>query len=1759
MKKKIWGVLLSVAVLVTTVNFPTTAGAEENKGGADASGIVVKVSDDMNGSNANESDEIQTVQISAQNQSNMDAVVRIFLLNEDKETADTEVEIPNLCDKDQITDETVQTEMAETLKSALTLESGTNSALDAQWIEKKDDSGNVTAKYLEAALPAGAATAFDMKLMYRTDEENYTKKTIVQAKAFVEDQDVTQASDQEDEDNETEVVWEVVKMEEESEAEEESEKSEGTAGEEVKANRTAEKSASGEVSTQAEETESEESTISSVHTVRSADYTVEQIKAIRKFMEEHPEYFLLDTTGMSNESADWTGTIYFNLTNDSADNFIANAGRIEGTGIAYWDLTNYKDTDELVLLSVNNWSTANSSDYNKTNTYVVSNLKGKLYQQTGTFVSDSGGDEGRTYYTIAEVIFEQSSLSAKTVYFDNTNVQNISEPYIKITDGAGETQIIKMELCYNQENIYSYQFADYVLPGTSFQFTDAEGNNAIPTPAVTTVSTKTPCYNGTEWVEYKPEASTVRIYVKHMFIDKGGAVVVFTKDGQDTGKTIEIGTANGTFTFDFAEDTYNGFYIRQKDNGETGNTTEIKEENEIREAVNTYGFYIMATVGDWINTNTKRTLTFGEYSSLADSSLNIPKGTFQKDPEIYYVQSTFYDYYSDEELKGNNRKNLSGNFDHTNGSADKIQARTFDSAISNYFAGTSLASGTNQSPLYFGEFTQATTNWLTNFVWQNNNGEPNRVGGLAGARQGLVNSELVDDQLVMGTENIVAPFFSKSFLRGNNSTNSELGYVFPDVQFPFVKNEEGYWEFDSYNSDQTLRMKQDDSGAYFLDRVGAENEVKGYTSIAATEKSNFFPFNDHAESENPKKLNYAFGLRLDIPFYMTSDGTVKVTDSSGQTKSENIVFNFSGDDDVWVFIDGKLILDIGGQHGAVDGKIDFAKCIATTTTTQDSEKSFDKLSATEEHTLTMFYVERGLWESNMHITFNFPQANSLEVEKEIVIPEEVNSYFEDAMDVLRNSVSFPIEMKNLVTSGESVTIEGEVPAEDKNYDEINSGTRVYLQDPKYSSVCEIGDGANRTEVLEYYYPGEKGASDGQNVTDGRSFYLEKSINIDTEHMKEYGYLQFDAYADTSGQASSPFVALIDSQGHKIGAWISSAVYGGGDNNLGSKTWKTLRVDISKLKLIDSTEFDYSNVVKVQFAYWDDVTIYLDNFRFRAPEQYAPGTGFSKDQAEIPDYGSYKSQELEPVNGAEYTKKGNEGSLFVEGDHIYLKNGEQAIFSDQFRRESYLALTEECNTTVFDTTWSVYENNELQQSGNGVSVDDGRTEPSPENDTGKPDSPTLLFKSFDEELGESLTNYFSLHMKYTNTLKLEDLTITKVLPENQTDSGHKYTFQITFTNIAGMSLEEQLATPLEPMTIEVAAGESKTIEGIPAGTQYVIREVPQEGQEFSLIQIDQIRGNDAYEINLTDNCLTGTVNGDGDDEYRFVNDVNPSVEIRGKKNWQNVPDGVSIISVTLDLERKLQGQDDSKYESAKDVRGKDVEPITITNDTSWEYIFNNVPKYNGTGTDKIEYVYRVVETHVNGVEVEKTPYLPTGGTDDGQGNYNITNTYQKTDLEVLKVNANNTDSPLSDVTFELERLDDEGNVDTSFPLRTITTGEDGKIRFSDLTDGTYRLTETKAKSGYSLLKSPLIVVIDRTNGCTVRSEDQAESEAAMIEVIDNTISIKVSNRPLFELPSTGGYLRAYMIAGGLALAGIALFIYRLQKRRKEVKTPGQRRK
>lgn len=1485
-----------------------------------------------------------------------------------------------------------------------------------------------------------------------------------------------------------------------------------------------------------------------------ATYTAAEIKAIKEYLERHPTYVLLDPTGLNQGSVDWSQAteLYFvDITADSNNwvEFIEPndwPSELSGKKIRCCDLSGHADTNNVLFAYKDNWNENNQNDYYKTKTYTVASLKGKLYEYAGTYQSTSGDDNGKTYYTLRETVFDSSPLSGQMVYLDTTSIEGMTESvYIKIIDSNGSATYKPMNQCYNQEKVYQYKFEDYVLPGTTFQFVNSAGSETVivPSAAVGTVDSRKNCYNGSAWVEYVPEASTVQIFVNHNFSDKGGATVMFTKNREGTGKIIDIGTSLGSFYYDFADKTYDGFYIKQKEDSQTGNTTVPVEANAIREAVQQYGSPLTLTVGGWIDTSTARTASFGKYVSLADSSLNIPSGTFTRDTTLYYVNSTFYDYYSDEELNGNNRKNLTGSFDHTAGRSDKLQATKFNKAISDYFQNTSLNYGEVQSPLYFGEFTGAGTAGLTNFVWMNNNGEPNRVNGAAGARQELVNSRLVNDQLVMGNDDTVAPYFNEAFLRGNNSTGSELGYVFPNVQFPFVKNSDGYWEFNSYDNSQTLRMKQDSNGTYFLDRVGASNEVKGHTSANTTDKSNFFPFNDHEESGDPRKLNYAFGVRLDIPFYMTEDGKVTVENSK-----KDIEFDFSGDDDVWIFIDDELILDIGGDHGAVTGKINFADCKATTTTKQTLEKRFNRLASSEEHTLTMFYMERGLWESNMKITFNFPQSNALEVEKEVEIPDNVNNYFSSTMDILRNTASFPIEIKNLVTSGETVTITGQTHAVDQVYDAIDESSIINLDTPKSSSVCQITSEANRSGVLDYYYPNEKKINDGQEVTDGRSFYIKKQIDLSSDQLKNYGYLQFDTYVNDNASPSSPFIALIDKNGNKIGAWTSVAVYGGGSNSMLSNQWKTLKVDISKLTAITGTAFDYAHVEKIQVAYWDDVHIYFDDFRIKAPAQYQAGTGFTKDQSQIPDYGSYESKKLEPIEGAEYTQTGISGKRNVEGSNIYLKNGDKAVFSDQFRRESYLSVIEDCDSSVFDTNWTIYENESRQQSGSGTTADDGRTEPSPgiaERNT-KPEGGSVLFKSFNESLGESLTNFFDIKVKFVNTLKTGNLMISKELKEGQTDSREEYVFQIEFTNIAGISLENQLETRPEPMVVRVKAGESTTINGIPAGTIYTITEVPQEGQEYTLVGISRKEGgNDIYSVTLAENSVSGTVTADESsvaDKYVFKNDVNPSTTVEGTKIWSNISAEFLPQSITLKLQRKIEG---GEYEPAKDMDGKDVPEITVTNDTDWKFLFHGIPKYNGTGSDKKEYIYRVVETKIGGTEDVNKIYTVTGGEKAENGLYDITNTYNPmTTLKIKKVDATDSSQLLAGVTFKLEKQD--GAAWSS--LGEYSTGdgknstEQGIAQFSNLSDGTYRLTEVKTKEGYSLLKEPIEIVIHRAaNRVTV------SGEACTLD--GNVLNITISNRRLFDLPATGGYGRYIVILGGLVLAGLGLLMYRLQKRRK----------
>lgn len=1726
-----------------------------------------------------------------------------------------------------------------------------------EYVLDENGNGTVTDEYLEFELPKGGSADFYLALVYRDEQKQYEHTVVVEPEAVWKAEDGSDAEisvlyiPEGQEQKPFTVTW---KNAEEAETE--------VKNEEVNVMEE-------QVQTTMLRSARAASTVSDGRT-----YTPEETKALLEFLEDpaHSDYVLLDTTYFTLGNVNWNDkeTLYCSIHVGDSNWFGQAYKNVAGVNNVWaWNLGTGNDDKDADFGYSNNWNNGdgnNKNDYYKTEVKKVGELKGHLFKGTGYNTSTSGDNSGRKYYHIDTVAFEKAPISDKTVYLDMTDISGMTAPpKVKIIEGDGTITYREMTLCPEEESVYSYRFDSYVLPGTTFQFVNSAENNAIPENPVANFESAAPCYNGTTWVPYTPKVSKATIHVQYDFDE--GVTIVFTKEGNEV-KREDYGDS---FEFDIYSEIYDGFYVKKKDNTEdsekTGNRTVIAGREDVRAAVDMHGTAeLNAWISTWIGENSMRQISFTSHGTDGDSSLNIPKGVFNRDPDLMYVKSTFYDYYSDVELEGRNRRTC-GTPNASNGSNDKLQARNFNSAISNYFAGTALASGENQSPLYFGEFTGASTSGLTNFVWKNNNGVPNTVNGAAGARQGLVDGSLSNGQLTMG--GIAAPYFNENFLRGSNSQGTNIGYVFHNVEFPFVKNSKGYWEFDSYNASQTLRMKRDPSGMYFLDRVGAENQVKGHTSSYVTANSNFFPFNDSTESGDWGKLNYAFGARLDIPFFMTKDGNVTIDNTT-----EHIVFDFSGDDDVWIFIDGQLVLDIGGDHGAVGGKIDFATCTASTTTNDStanaclgSSYSFDKslVDPSREHTLTMFYMERGLWESNMKITFNFPQSNELEVEKEVTVPNGLNSWFSEAIKNL-NKIEFPVSIENLATTYTHMPITHTLPAVEKEADSITSSTSAFLNTPKTSAVCNVGSGGGRSEVLKYYYPGKKAFTEGQNVTDARSIYVNVvngGVSFDSpEQIKENGYIQLDTYVDSDVAATDPFIALVDNVGNRVGGWLAGSAYDSTSLSMGSKQWKTLRASIDKLQLLNGNEFNYQCIKQIQFSYHADVTIYIDNVYIKAPPRYEQNTGFTKDDDKIPDYGSrLNPYQLQPVNGAEYIKYGEETPRYVTDGRVYLKNDDKVTFSDQFRRNSYLKLEEHVDSKIFDTTWLLYEDGVLKESGSGTVPADGknaRDENGNEvSDPAKPDG-SILF------MGESnsLTDYFVKTVKYVNTLKLGDIAIEKALAEGQEDDGRTYTFEIAFSNVAGLMLEGQGNTITKEVTIKAGSDNKALIKGIPAGTQYIIREKKGADDTFTLVNSEHVSGDDGSQIDPITYGVAGVVGGTETDLYKFTNDINESVEINGTKKWQDVSSNEMPASVTLRLQRRLISDSELSYERAKDMQNQVIPDLEVTDATDWEFQFGYVPKYNGTGSGKQEYVYRVIEVKVDGTEVEKTRFSWNGGTaqisqaldGDGETVYDITNTkppvhlniekvdvtdpavkiggvtfkleklntdgstytqvgekvtttdeglatfdnlqdgtyrltetnsaewysllespiivviqdnnitidgqaytlgsdntiqyivanVPKTQIDITKIDAQSSNM-LPDVEFKLEKLMDDGSsVDTSFSAMTATTNVNGLASFAKLEKGTYRLTETKAANNYSLLKEPVIIHIDRTENntsCTV--------DGNAVTVSENVIALTISNRPNFELPATGGWTRYLLILGGILLAGTAMNMYLLQKRKK----------
>lgn len=1080
--------------------------------------------------------------------------------------------------------------------------------------------------------------------------------------------------------------------------------------------------------------------------------------------------------------------------------------------------------------------------------------------------------------------------------------------------------------------------------------------------------------------------------------------------------------------------------------------------------------------GYWAPKGTKRDAE--KWKKTGTKVVDINPAEFTEKPNTKYVTSTLYDYYTDYELNGKNRDTYKYNESNKASYRNWVTFREFDQALSDYYKKANA-----QYPIYTGHFQPSYSNWGYRFdaisaalnLWGLNNDFKDEKRFMAinnstinedgvGTRydyayQGLVanttsNGKATGEPLLKGTE-IVEPHFNKDFLLRENSKNAKLGEVYENVKFPFTKVENlfgneldvDYWCFDS--KDTTLYLKQDSGqnpdSKYFLQSTSNRESSKntGSTSNETPKITyGYFPFNETADPGVASTYNYGFGTKLQMDFTLTDDGKVETKNADGTKGRTSIKFFFSGDDDVWVFIDGKLALDVGGAHGKVSGLLEFGekeeegkkknsvtayvskvKKGGTPESNQNGSPAktvkyngedidfyaqgttltFDK---GQKHTLTMYYMERGMWESNMAVAFNFPDNNELQVQKEVDL---TNVTDDDFKNCFKNQKIFNFTIKNQATHYGTKDAAGPdesgTPSQVVNLatSKIEPATKEKEDEYIFESVTnpwpdsKPDTGQNTEQVLHWYarYMDTEPVSAARDKRYG-ILTLNEPINI--EKMRFLTFQVYVSQKDGDGLSlNNLYLELLDDKGVQKGSLGTSGINGAtyGSVELKTDEWVTVKLDLHKMKKQDGFS---GNVKTIRVGDNYSRNIYFRNFTFIPKAVPSTMTGFTTDQKDIPDYGSAKSGQLEKAENAQYTSnKDSDTQLVDEEGRFVLEDGETVTFSDQFRRGSYISLKEKLNPSLYDTTWTVYENGQAVTSTNPEDIsnvktvtfgkdrslkeqkdpprgpDDGRTEvydDSVKNDgykvSKKPEEAnTIVFRSY-KDPDETSSTLTKLKVKYVNTVKTGGLKIQKKAAEDETLTG-TYTFKVTFNDVGGEGLEEK---PIErTVTIDMGKGESTgTITGIPVGTRYTIEEVtPQDGSRLQSVTVPD--GNEAHVIKNT--MVEGMIvasekPNDPEVTAIFTNTKRKLINIEFDKLWKDANDTVLGTTnqpneIYIQLQRRLANSAEDAPWDVVDYPTSGSKYVTVHHtDNGWLYPFNNLDQYPINGSADNNYIYRIVE-------------------------------------------------------------------------------------------------------------------------------------------------------------------------------------------------------
>lgn len=1014
------------------------------------------------------------------------------------------------------------------------------------------------------------------------------------------------------------------------------------------------------------------------------------------------------------------------------------------------------------------------------------------------------------------------------------------------------------------------------------------------------------------------------------------------------------------------------------------------------------------------------------------------------DTELLNVKSTFFDYYNDEEVDGSWRTSLSGFYRTVksgNTSHNREPYEKFNRAIAQY------ANGVNNSlwttPLYFGDFNTDKDGYqkdgyagygvsnLKKFLSVPNNSNATS-SGTSGSVAGLADVTLADNKK-LSKNGVTMPYFDEDWLVKN-------GYgTVVHSDFPMRKTTDGhgqdYYEYDSLNGKDNCYFDGYEnlaSGGNLTMNYAGGKSNSVYDALSGFSKSTinnpgFFPF-DRQKDHSNNGYDFGFGMRLDLDFTLGANG---------KTNGEDTVFNFSGDDDLWVYLDGVLVLDMGGDHKMSQGCIDFTTLksyvnnIDTTyqgsdlvykndtsksgygysaefpllfsdSTARTGSSKFNNNNVNAHHTLTVFYMERGMIESNLKVGFNFePITDSLDVTK-TVDTSNVNPKLQTAV---KNADDFGFAIQ-----------ENNAPVSNKKYKYSDNGI--------INNAKTNGNTATLSDSDSASFNSQFAIDNNLTVTEGTP---KKTIisNMDTDSL---------IYLDTKDMSCSWFF-----------------------NN----------------SAVPAISFDNGNTFHQMFSYeTGGRTIY-----YYESEKDSSSNNKSFIIGRKDDMGVWNrvrfsaiTENTNCINVKAWRKTSTGDISFVDNSESISEVTKFALTPPSSGDYTIDTTKESLLAGHYNTNWSLYD-----VSG---TLPDLIT---------KGDTKVSNFQ-YKNKVNDDLVSTH-LRLDYVNTPQVADITVNKSVVDK---SGNTITDDDTqFDVTLKLDINGDGAYQDYGLTGKISQSSPYTFTGIPVGVKYKVEEHTPSGYKVSYGTVNTntgILGNAGATVDVINTVtpasitagITKTLDGmvyDGSTfQFKLVGLASTTVGVVTTEDTSSVTDTISTV----------------------DDGNAAFNSIDYSTEGTYLYKITEEPLVDGHDyqTDSSVYIFKVVVAKDNGVlKATGTYYRGTSSQSveeivDANNTTNIAsfkNTSTKAQATVLKADKVNPDGTvpadakkLEGAEFTLYKVDDDG-IRTGTEVESKTTDSNGEVTFTDLdifksgkngNGGTkeyqwYYVVETASAEGYTL--------------------------------------------------------------------------------------------